>query len=463
MLYAHLHEPPPSLKAVRCELPEELDAVIAKAMAKDPSLRFPSAGDLGRAAAQALERRPATVPERSVATGEAAPAADRTRVSPPDSEATPPGVTRRRGERVRAAQQAPAIGASAASTTPDRTRARRTAWIISATAAVLVAGVAVVVLVSSSGGRRSRSVSRSPAVPRIVGRPITLSRYANALGVAYGSVWIAHGLDGTITRLASSSGKVLATIRLPPRADPLSVDTGGGKVWVDAFTNQVIIIDPRNDHFSVAHLPPDTSTLKGPGFKTFRFSFGDGAMWILSPASDAVTRVDPSTAKTSTPLRVGPHPIDIAVGGGSLYVLYEDGTVSEFIDTDGSFARKLKLRATPGARPESLSLQAGALMLGETARNGDVELVPYDIESAHTGQPLDFGPAAESGGIADGKLWVAYSAQRTLTRWDLSSRKMVGPSFALPDAPWALDSDASNVWVLIGVADGRPAVVHVKT
>lgn len=71
-LYAHLKDDPPVASATRPELPAELDAVIARAMSKLPDGRFPSAGDLGRAATAAVAGRAVTVPERSVATGEAA-------------------------------------------------------------------------------------------------------------------------------------------------------------------------------------------------------------------------------------------------------------------------------------------------------------------------------------------------------------------------------------------------------
>ena len=48
-MYAHLDDPPPSLASAAPGLSHELDAVIARAMAKRAADRYPSAGDLGRA------------------------------------------------------------------------------------------------------------------------------------------------------------------------------------------------------------------------------------------------------------------------------------------------------------------------------------------------------------------------------------------------------------------------------
>jgi hypothetical protein len=50
VIYAHLSEAPPRITALRPELPEGLDAVIAKALDKSPDRRFPSCGDLISAA-----------------------------------------------------------------------------------------------------------------------------------------------------------------------------------------------------------------------------------------------------------------------------------------------------------------------------------------------------------------------------------------------------------------------------
>ena len=63
-LWAHLNAPPPSES-----VPPEFEGVVARALAKDPSDRYPSAGDLGRAALRAAGRSATAVPEANVARG----------------------------------------------------------------------------------------------------------------------------------------------------------------------------------------------------------------------------------------------------------------------------------------------------------------------------------------------------------------------------------------------------------
>jgi hypothetical protein len=71
-LYAHLNDEAPAASLFTPMVPKALDRVIARAMAKSPDDRFPSAGDLGRAAGAAVSGAEVPIPERTVATGEAA-------------------------------------------------------------------------------------------------------------------------------------------------------------------------------------------------------------------------------------------------------------------------------------------------------------------------------------------------------------------------------------------------------
>jgi len=70
-MIAHLQEEPP--RPSEHGAPNGFDRVIARALAKDPEDRYPSAGDLGRAALAAADGRPVTESERVVARGAAAP------------------------------------------------------------------------------------------------------------------------------------------------------------------------------------------------------------------------------------------------------------------------------------------------------------------------------------------------------------------------------------------------------
>ena len=71
-MWAHLNEDPPAVGSGRASL----DPVIRRAMAKEPRDRYPSAGDLGRAAVAAARGEAVTEPEHVVGVGEAAPLPD---------------------------------------------------------------------------------------------------------------------------------------------------------------------------------------------------------------------------------------------------------------------------------------------------------------------------------------------------------------------------------------------------
>jgi Protein kinase domain len=88
-MLSHLHDPPPM--PAELGAPREFDRVVARALAKRPEDRYPSTGDLGRAALAAARGEAVTESERSVAVGSAAPEhggnGDATAVLRPDETA----------------------------------------------------------------------------------------------------------------------------------------------------------------------------------------------------------------------------------------------------------------------------------------------------------------------------------------------------------------------------------------
>lgn len=74
-MWAHVHDPPPSLKYSKSADLRLLSDVFGRALSKDPADRFPSASDFALAAESALAGRAITRQEIYVGTGDAAPTA----------------------------------------------------------------------------------------------------------------------------------------------------------------------------------------------------------------------------------------------------------------------------------------------------------------------------------------------------------------------------------------------------
>ncbi len=167
-LYAHVSEPPPAPSELADEVTDELDVVVERAMAKEPDDRYPSAGDLGRAALSAATGAPVSQPEHSVATGEAAPVtqpAEPTPTKPSEPPPTEPASTVA-GEPPTAAppptepSREPPPPTRPEQPRPSRAGARRRRLI--ALGAMLAVGAAVaigIVVLGGGGGSPSSSAT----------------------------------------------------------------------------------------------------------------------------------------------------------------------------------------------------------------------------------------------------------------------------------------------------------------
>lgn len=95
VLFAHLSEPPPSLTALRPDLPAGIDLIIATAMAKNKEDRYPYCVAFARAARAAIFGPRAITPPTGIESGEAkmASAIAVTNQAPPTPPATPVPAT----------------------------------------------------------------------------------------------------------------------------------------------------------------------------------------------------------------------------------------------------------------------------------------------------------------------------------------------------------------------------------
>ncbi len=143
-LLAHLHDAPPRPSAAGA--PAHFDRVVARALAKNPADRYPSAGDLGRAALAAARGEAVTESERTVAIGPAAPSPSPRRLTPRRPASTP-------------RRTAP----TALAVKPARTRRRRR-WPFAIAFLVPLAGIATVaaLMLAGDGGNDAAAARTAP-------------------------------------------------------------------------------------------------------------------------------------------------------------------------------------------------------------------------------------------------------------------------------------------------------------
>jgi hypothetical protein len=198
IIYAHMTSSPPSARALVPDLPPAIDAVIARAMAKNPEERYPSAGDLGRAALAAVAGGERVVSERSVGIGPAAPAsagpAGPSGPGPQAPATTEPG----------SGPPPPRVVPSASDQAPRRA-SRRAIALATGGGLVLIAIVAVLVsgaLGGSSGDHPHTVTVRTTPTP-------TVKTYRNAsLGISfsYPASWEPLTLQGSPADFGIDSG-----------------------------------------------------------------------------------------------------------------------------------------------------------------------------------------------------------------------------------------------------------------
>jgi hypothetical protein len=157
-LFGHVSGPIPSARELRPAIPIGVDDVLQRALAKDPSDRFPSAGDLGRALAASVAGVQNEEPEQTVATGpaltgipaagEAETAAQATEVLPASTRVKPlePLEPRQRDDHEHRRQGAPPAGGR-----PGQRRSRRFATLALAAIVLFACGAAAVVAAGQFG------------------------------------------------------------------------------------------------------------------------------------------------------------------------------------------------------------------------------------------------------------------------------------------------------------------------
>ncbi|WP_157591891.1 protein kinase domain-containing protein [Solirubrobacter soli] len=392
-LWAQLSDPPPEPSRHRPEVPRALDAVVARAMAKAPADRYPSAGDLGRAAVAAVAGTAPSRPERVVARGAAAP----------EDGVEDATVTSR----------------------PRGTPRRRRRGVVGVAVGALLASVAVAVAVVLSRG------DDSPRLPRVVQTIHGVSFRPNGVVLAGGDAWVSSSDKVDLVRVDTASGHVADGPRVGSGVQDMVTD--GTSVWVAAKASHVVTqIDARTGTV-VRTLP-----FRG---EPLRLALGFGSLWVgtssTPPGANQLTRLD----RTGHVVRRWTFPHGIVALTAASHRLWigerSPPTVQRFDPATGHTTLWGKLVA-PAA-----SLSPGAGYVWATLPTAD-DIARADPRGGVATSAACHQPTRAV--AAGGRIWIACDTDHTVTLFDPGSSKKVG-AVGVPLNPYALTADARSVWV----------------
>jgi streptogramin lyase/predicted Ser/Thr protein kinase len=373
------------------EMPRGLDAVIERAVAKDPADRYPTAGALIEAA---RERQGAT----PTATAILSEGPDRPTLR---------------------------IGKRPTSRPPGFSRWRRPiaagflVWFLSGTAAVGVAIASVLLLL----GGNDVSVSA----------PIAVGKGPLRLAVGADTVWVTSAAEGTLTGIDVESGK---TFGRPMAVGPgvAGVAVGESSVWISSpRTGSVLRVDP------IARRKVEIAVGGRPG----AIVYGGGRVWVADQDGRGLTAINPAGNKIFRK-GIAPRaaPLRLAVGGGAVWVSNASAGTLRRIDL-GSAAAGEPIRV--GRGPAGLTV-AGGLVWVASSRDDEVARVDPATRSLF-GEPIPVGE--RPGGIDAGTetVWVANAREGTVTRIEIGSGETVGDPIGVGPRPGAVAVGREAVWV----------------
>jgi len=396
-LWAHLSETPPPVSSLRPDLPAAFDGVLARAMAKDPDERYPSAGDLGRAALAAARGQDPSETERTVAVGAAAP------------------------------EMATADGPLP----PRAPRRRVPLWAFAAGGALALAVVVVaVILLTGSGGSPGRTAARSGDVH--VGLTVdNVGFRPNAVVVSGGAAWVSSGGADRVTRLDARSGRKVAPAPAVGRSVVGMAATADG-VWVALRSPGRIVRFDR----AGAKVGPTLRLANDP----VDIDATPDAVWVvLRGTRDSVLRYDAATAKRELTVPPAGGARAIAAAPDGAWIAHRDAPTVAHLDARGRQSRLARLREPP----YDLEYGAGYTWASLRKDNTLAQINPRTAEFVYVAAPED--PRQIT--TARGRAYVAGFTAHAVAVINPRTARQVGRQIAAGLNPFALTGDGNHVWV----------------
>ena len=368
--WAHLEEEPPKPSRRRVDLPEAIDAVIERALAKEAAQRYPSCGALVAAAGAAL-----------------------------------------------------GLG------TPQASRRRRTVLLAAAAALAIAAAAAVIATSLAHGSRKSATLFAAPnTLARIDPATKKVDAVVNVglnpvVSAGYGRrIWVYSEGAGKISEIDTRTNRVIERTLvslLPPAeccglyAGPvLAADASGAWFVKGGLVRRPYLVHlPAGERKRRSHAYPLDIVPTG-------VAVGGGSVWVVGRTSrdDQVLRIDPADGRVTGIRRFAASArIDsIAFGYGRVWVVSSEKSKLYRIDPEfRQPPRSVQIADSRATRPELLDGQVWVRVEGH--KGVTHQLDPTSLTEVHW--EVDGPPSSQENAWGNGTYWW-YDSPSGMVFWE---------------------------------------------
>jgi len=242
-----------------------------------------------------------------------------------------------------------------------------------------------------------------PRTRRLLGAPLHVEKGIAGVATGAGSVWVSSPRRGEVLQVDPATLEVSARIDVGGR--PGAIVVGAGRVWVaDDEGGGVTAINPQGVRVFERDIPPHVAPL--------RLAYGAGAVWVSSASTGAVRRIDAATATAGRPIPVGRGPAGVTVGGGLVWVA--DSRSDQVTRVDPATRTLVGLPISVGKRPGGIDAGTDSVWVANSA---DDTVTRIGIESGETeGDPIHVGPQPGAVAVGEAAVWIADNGDGTITR-----------------------------------------------
>jgi hypothetical protein len=376
-LWAHMQEDAGPIR----EQPE-LDAVVARALAKDPDERYESCNAFVEDARAALGLAPSPITVRRrrrragrllFASGAVLLAATAVVVALVLTAGDGGVDVRPNSLALVDPRSFDAVAAVPVGNAPTATAAsKRWIWVV-----------------NSNDG--TGTISRIDPRTRRVASTFSVGGTPRSLVAAFGSLWVGTG-EGRVVRVEPDTDLIEKSWTLPnagkssaffPERGAGWLAVGGGAVWA-ASAQAISRIDPRT-----SRMKSRESSVWGP------LAYGFGSVWVLG---DELERVSPRTLRRIDTVNLANGFVGLVAGSGAVWVANEDNrTVVRVDPTQNVVSRTYDV----GGRPSGLALGAGTVWVASDAGIARIDPGTDEVRS------LALGGAPRNLTVATSGVWAS--------------------------------------------------------